>query len=192
MLKMISNLNNTSSKYSIPVHLCFCTQGLSNVTVPNCSYTPPTVNVTRGEKFNVSLVAVDQVNRTIANTTIHAYLNSLDSGLDPGQTEQKTKDGCTNLTYSIISKQSSVQLVLYAEGPCRNASRSQQRLNISFLNCSCPLGFQVDGSENNCHCSRHPLLLPYIRADLCDSTTQLIFRKSSAWISYIRNNNSNS
>ena len=125
-------------------------------------------------------------------TTIHAYLNSSDSGLDPGQTEQKTKDGCTNLTYSIISKQPSVQLVLYAEGPCRNASRSQQRLNVSFLNCSCPLGFQVDGSENNCHCSCHPLLLPYIRADLCDSTTQLIFRKSSAWISYIRNNNSNS
>ena len=191
-LKMISNLNNTSSIYSTPVRLCLCTQGLSNVTVPNCSYTPPTVNVTRGEKFNVSLVAVDQVNRTIANTTIHAYLNSSDSGLDPGQIEQRTKDGCTNLTYSIISKQPSVQLVMYAEGPCRNASRSQQRLNVSFLNCSCPLGFQVDGSEDNCHCSCHPLLLPYIRTDLCDSTTQLIFRKSSAWISYIQNNNSNS
>ena len=146
--------------YSTPIRLCFCTPGPANT--PNCSYMPPTVNVIKGEKLNVSLrpiVAVDQVNCTIVNTTIYVHLNSSDSSLiDTGQTEQTTKDGCTNLTYSILSKTPSVQLVLYAGGPCRNASLSQKRLNVSFKECERPLGFQVDHTDHDsiCQCSCHP------------------------------------
>ena len=100
------------------------------------------------------------------------------------------------MTYSILSKSRSVQLVLYAEGPCRNASLSQKRLNVSFKPCiKCPLGFQVDHAQpdhdSNCQCSCHPKVVPFVFT--CNSTTQLLSRDSSAWISYITgNNNSNS
>ena len=185
-LKMISNLNDTNAIRSTPVRLCFCTPG--PFSMPNCSYTPPPTKVTKGEKFNISLVAVDQVNHTIANITIHAYLNSSDSGLDPGQTEKATKDGCTNLTYSISSPDPSVQLILYAEGPCRNASRSQKIIHVSFRDCECPIGFQRDQSENNCQCSCDSNLVQYIYR--CNSATKLLTRDSSAWISYINDSNS--
>ena len=58
-LKSISNID-TDSIRSSPVRVCFC--GPNNRQ--DCSYEPPTIKVKKGESFNVSLVAVDQVNHT--------------------------------------------------------------------------------------------------------------------------------
>ena len=188
-LKMISNLNDTDHDtiLSTPIRICFCTPS----NRPDCNYTHLDSYVRKGEKFNVSLVAVDQVNHTMMNVTIHGYLKHADSGLDPGQTTQKTKVGCTNLTFSISSRNSSEQLILYAEGPCRNASHSQKRVYVSFLHCECPYGFQAIGTENKCECSCDLKLEPYVSG--CNSTTKLLARDSSAWISYYDSgNNSNS
>ena len=187
-LKMVSNLNNTDTIISTPIRICFCTP--SNQT--NCSYTPPDFYVKKGEKFNVSLVAVDQVNHTMMNVTIHGYLKYAESSLDPGQTTQETKVGCTNLTFSIASPHSPEQLILYAEGPCRNASHSQKRVNVSFLPCECPRGFQATSTESiKCECSCDPKLELYVSG--CNSTTTLLARDSSAWISYYDSgSNSNS
>ena len=60
-LKLISNLNNTDYISSLPVRMCYCTPDYQ----PDCSYEPPTTHVKKGENFNVSLVAVDQVNHTL-------------------------------------------------------------------------------------------------------------------------------
>ena len=185
-LKMISNLNDTDTILSTPIRICFCTPS----NQPNCSYTPPDSYVKKGEKFNVSLVAVDQVNHTMMNVTIHGYLKYAESGLDSGQITQDTEDGCTNLTFSISSPHSSEQLILYAEGPCRNASHSQKIVNVSFLPCECPHGFQAVGTENKCKCSCDPKLEPYISG--CNSTTKLLARDSSAWISYYDSENNSS
>ena len=186
-LQLISNLNNVDTIHSAPIHVCICT----SLNQPDCSYTPPAINVTTGEKFHVSLVAVDQVNHTISNVAIHAYLKYANSSLDPGQATQMTNNGCTILTFSISSQQSSEQLTLYAEGPCRNASQSQKRLNVSFKPCECPPGFQPPSTNDTkiCECSCDPKVKPYVSN--CDSTTNLLSRDSSAWISYINNNNSN-
>ena len=48
---------------SDPVRICFCRN-----EHPDCNYKPPIINVKRGDEFNVSLVAVDQVNHTLPNT----------------------------------------------------------------------------------------------------------------------------
>ena len=65
---------------------------------------------------------------------------------------------------------------------------------MSFKECRCPLGFQVDHTQpdhdSTCQCSCDPKLVPYVVT--CNSTTQLLYRDSSAWISYIGSNNSNS
>ena len=90
----------------------------------------------------MSLVAVDQVNHTVMNVNIHISLNHAESGLGEGQVTQMTKNACTNLTFSVYSPYSSEQLNLYSEGPCRNSSRTQRRVDVAFLPCSCPIGFQ--------------------------------------------------
>ena len=63
-----------------------------------------------------------------------------------------TKNACTNLTFSVTSPHLSEQLILYAEGPCKNASMSQGRVNITFLPCTCPIGFQPKNTTENCVC----------------------------------------
>ena len=61
-LKIISTLNSTKGISSKPVKLCFCRED----GIPDCSYQPYSlkdpVRVKKGQVFNVSLVAVDQVN----------------------------------------------------------------------------------------------------------------------------------
>ena len=66
-LMNISNFQlNTVSSY--PVRVCFS----CNNSQPNCNYQPSVKLVKKGENFIVTLVAVDQVNHTFSNTTIHS------------------------------------------------------------------------------------------------------------------------
>ena len=188
-LKFSTNLNDTSVIASAPVRLCFCTQSDDK---PDCNYTAlPQVNVTKGERFRISLVAVDQVNHTIESVIIHSSLSSPQSGLGYGQMEQKTANACTSLSFSISSPHSHEELILYAEGPCRNASWSQSRVKIAFQPCSCPkIGFQPKHSEPNaitCECICDSRLYPYITNNECNYQTGSLTRKSNFWITYVDN-----
>ena len=185
-LKLISNLNDTSRIASAAVRLCFCTPFENK---PNCSSTPPQVNVMKGERFNISLVAVDQVNHTIENIMVYSSLSSPESGMGYGQLAQKTTNACTNLNFSISSPHSSELLILYAEGPCRNVSRSQSKLSIAFKPCICPkIGFQPKYNDSNtvtCECECDSRLHPYITNNECNYETGMLTRKGNFWITYI-------
>ena len=184
-LRFISNLNDTSMVASAAVRLCFC---IPLDDKPDCSYTPPQVNVTKGELFGVSLVAVDQVNHTVENVIVYGSLSSPESGLGYGQLAQRTANACTNLNFSISSSHSYEQLILYPEGPCRNVSESQSRLNIAFKTCECPkIGFQPKFSDSEavtCECECDTRLLPYITSNGCDYQTGKLTRNGNFWITY--------
>ena len=65
---------------SQPVRVCFC-----NIQhKPDCSYQLSTITVKKGEAFNVSVVAVDQVNNTV-DANITASISSSDGGFGEGQ-----------------------------------------------------------------------------------------------------------
>ena len=191
-LKLISNINDTKSISSSPVRLCFCTPD----DQPDCSYEPPIKEVMKGERFNVSLVAVDQVNHTVINVTIYSSLNHAESGLRYGQMIQMTKnDTCTNLFFNIDSSHPSEQLNLYADGPCRNASMSQRRVNINFLPCDCPIGFQPKNTEKNpisCECVCDSKLSPYITGTNCNYQNKSVTRNGNFYITVINNGTDNS
>ena len=53
---------------------------------PNCNYDPYITEVDKGESFNVSLVAVDQVNHTMMNVIIHRSLNHVKNSLGDRET----------------------------------------------------------------------------------------------------------
>lgn len=70
---------------SDPVHICFCTHNGQ----PNCSYQHPEISIEKGHIFEISLVAVDQVNHTIP-ATIYSSL-SKSGAFGDGQAIVKTQ-----------------------------------------------------------------------------------------------------
>lgn len=185
-LKLISDLNDTCMISSAAIRLCFCSPFDSK---PDCSYEPPQVNVTKGEKFSISLVAVDQVNHTVENVIVYSSLSNPESGLGYGQLAQRTLNTCTSLNFSISSPHSYEQLILYSEGPCRNAGQSRSRLSIGFEKCECSkIGFQPkfnDSEAVTCECECDSRLLPYITNNECNFQTGKLTRNGNFWITYI-------
>ena len=131
--------------------LKFCSD---NVISPNHSH--PTVSINKGELFTVSVVVVDQVLNPL-NATVTSSLSS-ESGnghFKGGQVEQQVRNQCTELEYNVYPQDSSAQLHihLYAEGPCGyNIEVSKLTLNLTFLSCECPVGFQPSSSQTECIC----------------------------------------
>ena len=163
---------------SAPVQLCFCEADL-----PDCYHNPGPIYVKKGYKFNVSLVAVDHVGHPI-DALIHISPLTGTSGLGEGQLTQSSTQECTNLTFNIFSlNNSSEQLILYAEGPCKDAGISQTRINVIFSPCTCPIGFQPNPlQETRCQCECDPILSPHISN--CNVTLESFMRETDFWISY--------
>ena len=167
-----------------PVKVCLCIKNERN-----CSLQARSIKVKKGGAFNVSLVAVDQVEQPV-NATIHASLKFAQSGLSEGQLITEIQGECTDLTFNVVSPHSYENLTLYADGPCKDADLSRRLIEIHFLPCSCPLGFQISGKiEINCTCDCHRDISQYTQ--YCDSQNGSFIKKSQsrAWISYINDTN---
>ena len=97
---------------------------------------------------------------------------------------QDTKEACTNLTFNVFSVRDHEKLLLYPDGPCKDANLSRSSVDVQFLPCVCPNGFQQDQKEESrCKCECDKALLPYISN--CDPQTQELFRESNVWISFV-------
>ena len=172
---------------SSAVRVCFCNPNGQ----PECSFLPPSpIRVKKGEKFNLSLTTVDQINHTVENALILAYFLHEGSALGEGQMSRTTSDGCSNLTFSVRSSYPSERLYLYAAGPCGMAGKSQRILTIMFLKCTCPVGFQPKQEEENtnCECVCDSQLYPYITDPNCNPQTGTLLRLSgNFWITYLKN-----
>ena len=131
--------------------LNFCS---NHVLSPNHSHTAVSIN--KGELFTVSVVVINQVGNPV-NATVSSSLSS-ESGnghFKGGQVEQKVGNQCTELEYNVYSQDNSAKLHIhmYAEGPCGyNIEVSKLTLNLTFLPCECPVGFQPSSSQTECIC----------------------------------------
>ena len=157
------------------VRVCFCQ------AKPNCSYKPPTISVMKGEEFNVSVIAVDQVDQPV-EATISVALSSKYT-LAEGQLQQNVTLNCTNLTFKISSLYDSINLSLYAEtGPCRSGGISVNTVKVNFKTCTCPIGFQVSTEETKCECECLQELQPCMSAS--KSQPYLLQRQDNCWVGY--------
>ena len=162
------------SSHPVEVNLCFCTNGY-----PNCSYQHPSIYIKKGKKFTISVVAVDLDNTSI-NTSVRVSL-SPEAGLAIGQTTQMTNSSCTDLIYNIYSPHDSEQLMLMiTDSDCK--SNDTRNVQVHFLPCICPIGFQTSSEESNCDCVCDPKLFQYING--CNLKTQSVVRATNAWITY--------
>ena len=100
---------------SDPVRVCRCV----NATI-DCNNTHPPVFTKKGERFILSLIALDQVGKPV-HATIISSLKSVNSGiggLGKGQEYQKIGDHCTELEYNVYSAQNNDVMEVFADGPC--------------------------------------------------------------------------
>ena len=160
--------------------LKFCSD---NVISPNHSH--PTVSINKGDLFTVSVVVVDQVGNPV-NATVSSSLSS-ESGnghFKGGQVEQQVGNQCTELEYNVYPQDNSAQLYihLYVEGPCGyNIEVSKLTLNLSFLPCECPVGFQPSSSQTECICECDQRLTPH-QITSCFAKTEKVQLETNIWI----------
>ena len=173
-------IGNSSAISSEPFRLCFCENGRLD-----CNFEEPTINARRGELFTVSVAALDQLNSNII-ALVRSYLisgfNDTEKLLGNDGLLQKLDNKCTDLHYRVWSPNNFEQLVIYADGPCKDVGNASHTLQILFT--ECPIGFilQVD----RCVCL--PRILKYTNA--CNIDTGEIERPTNFWIGLTYNNNS--
>ena len=160
--------------------LKFC---VDNVVSSN--YTHPNVSINKGELFTVSVAVVDQVGNPL-NATVSSSLSSKSGNghFKGGQVEQRVGKQCTELEYNVYPQDSSVQLHvhLYAEGPCgNNIEVSILTLNLTFLPCECPVGFQPSSSQIECICECDRRLKQH-QITSCFAKTGTIQLETNIWI----------
>ena len=172
---VVQDFNSTKMISSDPVRVCFCKNNQ-----PDCSYNPQPKYVRKGQMFLVSLLAVDHINNTIANSTIIHASVSLDAKLGEGQSTQQTDgDGnCTDLTYVILSPHNSEMLQLYADGPCMSVGISTAIVTVNII--PCPIGFK--DTYLNCECDRK-IYPEYISK--CSIASETVQRKDDVWFAYV-------
>ena len=180
-LQNISNITLDSIS-SFPVRICFCNSNGQQ----NCSYQLPPVEVERGEKFTVSLVAVDHVNRSM-ETDIVSFLLSSDGGFGEGQQTQRVRRNCTDITFNVFSSRNSETIILFASGPCGRAEPSIVHLDVRFVNCSCPIGFEPSKDKpSRCECICDSRLSDFINN--CNYATKSLIRvNTNSWITFLNN-----
>ena len=144
---------------------------------------PQPIHVKKGEAFTVSLAALDQANHTV-EANITALLSPPDGRFGEGQQTQVVQN-CIHLTFNLFSPGESESLTLLAvNNPCRNAVSFMTSVQINFLNCNCPIGFEPSSDNVKCDCLCDSALSPYITR--CDSFTSLLLRESTnSWITYV-------
>ena len=139
-LEYFQNVTNVDVETvdSDATRICFCVNGEHN---RYCDIDLNNLNVTKGEAFNITLVAVNQVLQPVTAKII-TKIQSSEGHLNGTQYERNISNTCTNLTFNIYSPGSTDSLIIYAEGPCREHGISQSKVDVIFKECKCPLGFE--------------------------------------------------
>ena len=176
------NIKNIKSIASLPTRVCFCTDDEID-----CDVRTHSEKVRKGEPLMVEIVAVDQIGSPVYSR-IFSSLSSAESSLDTGR-RFRIGASCTNITYSIRSPYESEQVTLFADGPCRDADPSRLAVSVTFLPCTCPIGFEqiVEGNDKDCVCDCNSLISDHVQD--CNVTTESFVRKDSSWISHVVQNN---
>ena len=177
----VTNIIDTEAIDSDAVRICYCINGEHNCDIEILS----NITVMKGEAFNITLVAVNQVTKPV-HAMISSKILSTEGYLDGTQFERKISNICTNLTFNVYSPNSySDSLIIFAEGPCGDKGMSRSMVNITFKDCKCPLGFErsKQNANSNCECTCHHKLRLFMTQ--CNITSKSFLREGNFWIKYI-------
>ncbi len=109
-----------------------------------------TLRTLPGKLFSISIVGLDQLSQPISSiirAQLPAQLNYT-SRLGQFQSKQTANGSCTSLNYRIYTKAPSLELTLYAEGPCNTDGTASVSVTVQLGDC--PDGFQLAHDECTC------------------------------------------
>ena len=112
---------------------------------PDCTGSRSVV-IHRGQKFNVSLLAIAQGN-SVTSTSVTA-ITSPTASLKLLQSPQHLPQ-YGHLIYNLFSINEEEEMVLYPEGPCHDTGNARVIINLTLL--PCPDGF-ILASDGHCVC----------------------------------------
>ena len=192
----ISEKNRPSYISSDPLGVCFCDSSQQNSQYVNCTKRMGPLEKYPGEKINVSLITVGQLNGTT-------------SGIIEGNLMNEDKDNLTVLEFDNPDIRASVKCVDFN---FTLKSKKQDNVNITFKSMEsefgtmynllhqnitvrllqCPLGFQLSvTSPYKCICI--PLLKTFLGDDSCDISRRTIhLHQHQMWIGCINHGKHNS
>lgn len=164
-----------SSIGSAPRRICFCENGGFNCT------TSKSVRVFRGQTFKLSAITVGQASGPVpsiirADFSHHFEIN------DNTQQMQSTTSACTDIFYTLLTNYSSVTLVLYPDGPCRDTGIARKEVEVELLDC--PNGFSLSPDGRVCMCEDR---LQLLNAS-CDINSGIITVSGGKWLKPIYEN----
>ena len=182
-------IDDFDSFASESLRVCFCKENK-----PDCHHEWPTVNVMRGEEFNINVTVVDQVNKSITEKmpiSIYFVPETGPSTLDKGQQLQFVEGICSPLNLSVFSPNTTtnVTLVVYVDdSPCMDAGLSNRTVEVYFKKCNCPIGFQEDNQRDHkyrCDCVCHSDINDYV--SMCNPENATFLKKKNSWIGFVNN-----
>ncbi len=166
------------------VRVCFCTSG----NTYDCTVMKQNVFAKRGATFGVRVTAVDQIQTQMVATVLAAFsLNSSIGRFKEKQVKRGISNKCTELLYNVYSDKPTIQIDLYADGPCGNRGISKRIVNVTFLPCDCPIGFQPSKSAIECICE---CIIELNTIANC-SEDELIQLLQNEWVGYVNESESN-
>ena len=177
--KRLTNLDNFDTVSSKPVRICICKNGSLE---QDCSQRQSTINIQRGTlEFQVSLAAVDQVNKII-NARIESSFKGSDIYIHGSQAINSTE--CADVTFqtSVPDELSVYELWIYVDGPCGNGTESSVKVNVNVEECQCPPGFMPDYSSTDCDCQCDEMLSEKFE---CNFTARSIIKQNEYWLGYL-------
>ncbi len=169
---------------SEPLQICFCLQQQHD-----CSYfNHEPIYTKKGQFFEVSIVAVDQLGNPVNATVISSVINNAQLA-NVDQTRQAISSKCSSIQYAVYPKDefNSAEIELYADGPCNDIGISKRVLTVIFQPCTCPIGFYPQETRTLCSCVCDPLLESYITG--CSLVNETVFRNPSVWIDFVNKSN---
>ena len=173
---------NKSAISSDPLHICTCSDGLTNCSA---SYHPKTVYP--GGTLEVPVIALGQRNRAtpavirVTNTSNNISISNLEG-------TQNIYNTCNTLKYTIQSRAvgTSQEMTLYAQGPCSPTHANTLTFTVNIENC--PPGFQLSMNEPICICAGR--LQQFTNTCSVDNTTVLREHNAEFWVGYDSDNES--
>ena len=186
-MKRVTQIDDTMLKDMIssdPVRVCYCYD-----RKVDCNYIQSTFNIKRGKTIKVEIAAVDQMNHTISALIVVKSTQNYTHHLGIRQEFQKIHNVCSNVVLNVFSPNDSIELIMYAKGPCQDIGISKTKLSIKFIPCTCPIGFQQQLNKGeDCICNCDPKLKPYITN--CSQSSKSIQRQGNFWLNYTNNTGS--
>ena len=190
--KDITNIESFDTISSEPVRVCLCNLSDSEHE-PDCSQRTFSISMKRGiiNEFYISLVAVNQINRSVDATLLSRFVNDTISASQAVRLSNTSK--CSNVEFkmSFPDVSNEYQLKIFADGPCSDDNISSFHIDIYISECSCPLGFMLDNTSTECSCICDKNLEKLIEDLNCNFENESVIRQGDYWIMYLNNTDGN-